>query len=734
MLRMLVLINIVLVICFYTETFADEIIVRNPYNCNSISVDCVQTQFGIFETDSNYGDWSPPKGGVFFYGKDTLEFSDEHMFFVYFYVDFPMYHFYQQSQNSWAGLEIDILFPDRNNYSFPRINPKSVKGPAGTKPLRDTIFEINPLSLATRGITVVNPSAMNIGWNSFCFSLLDGNIIQALGYNERIQLNFQLVANIADRSFVETISHHNSFLWAKKQLFFWNRVYDVGTEIGDDVFKYFTMATAQQNTEDGKNGYPTKISPDTSGEGFVWVTRNKKDLAIESIAVNFFDIVVSQSQESIDSKLAAEYVEDIIVKISRSDFLIFFRNLVGSILGFNNAGGSEEANGNNPNNQEPPPEQEVINPGSPRRNGSPDLSILTMSVSKGGYSTRHHKIEQDPEETFYAYSKITNYGARAKDFKIKFYIDGGKKNFDRDDEDYQGSIRIDDFYSGAEIRYSKKLTVPEEPGEYYVYSCITSIDEDKNQSNNCSDEDDKETYAKLIVRQPVLDVDIEPVQFNLTDGLISTAEGEPYGLEVLLTNNGTDDPLNYIRTSYHIKGPGTNDQWLFLGDDGTKAENLSPGSQHWESIDDLNAPFSDGFYTVRACADYQNAETETDESNNCTEFEFYVAPSTQPVPTITVTNPDSSDEWRSDEEKHIEWTTTNLSLEDRVMIEYSLDGGQSWMLVDDTAVNDGGKFWDMCSFKTEDTDDAFIKITLIANPSIYDLSDEFTIDHAKECE
>ncbi|RWX50853.1 CARDB protein, partial [Candidatus Electrothrix marina] len=159
--------------------------------------------------------------------------------------------------------------------------------------------------------------------------------------------------------------------------------------------------------------------------------------------------------------------------------------------GDNNSGG-------NGNNQNPPLDEEIIDPGHPRNNGDPDMKISTVNLSKGANSTRHHELEQDPEEKFYAYAKIKNDGtARAKDFKVKFYIDGDKKNFNRDDEDYQGSVRIEEFNSGAEIRYSKELTSPTEPGTYWVYACITSIDEDSDMGNNCSDEDDKEEYGKL---------------------------------------------------------------------------------------------------------------------------------------------------------------------------------------------------------------------------------------------
>ncbi|MCI5162166.1 MAG: hypothetical protein D3917_09130, partial [Candidatus Electrothrix sp. AX5] len=204
-----------------------------------------------------------------------------------------------------------------------------------------------------------------------------------------------------------------------------------------------------------------------------------------------------------------------------------------------------------------PPEKEVVVPGISTSYGKPDMKISTVNLSKGAHSKRHHKLEQDPEEKFYAYAKIKNVGtARAEDFKVKFYLDGGKKNFDRDDDDYQGSVRIEEFDSGAEIRYSKEIASPEEPGDYYIYACITSIDEDSDKSNNCSDEDDKEEYGKLIVEDLTppapADVDLIIDQLQLTHGRTSLEGGELYGLEVTITNIGSETPQNGFRTRYNF--------------------------------------------------------------------------------------------------------------------------------------------------------------------------------------
>lgn len=100
---------------------------------------------------------------------------------------------------------------------------------------------------------------------------------------------------------------------------------------------------------------------------------------------------------------------------------------------------------------------------------------------------------------------------------------------------------------------------------------------------------------------------------------------------------------------------------------------------------------------------------------------------------IVITNPESSDVWRSDEVKEIRWDSHNFPSQGDVKIEYSLDNGRTWMVIDDETSNDGKKQWYMCEYQTVDTDDAYIKITSLDYPNVVAISDEFEIDHAKEC-
>ncbi|MCA9364514.1 MAG: hypothetical protein KC736_01340 [Candidatus Moranbacteria bacterium] len=97
----------------------------NPSGCDSLEVSCVSHQFN---KAGKYGDWAPEKGAILFFGNgDTTIFRHDETFQVYLYFDQQAIDFY--NTYSWAGFEIDILFPDNNNYPLPFIRRESVSGP-----------------------------------------------------------------------------------------------------------------------------------------------------------------------------------------------------------------------------------------------------------------------------------------------------------------------------------------------------------------------------------------------------------------------------------------------------------------------------------------------------------------------------------------------------------------------------------------------------------------------------
>ena len=173
-----------------------------------------------------------------------------------------------------------------------------------------------------------------------------------------------------------------------------------------------------------------------------------------------------------------------------------------------------------------------------------------------------------------------------------------------------------------------------------TYNIVACADRDKNQdngdgyvrekhkSNNCSEE-----MVFYVEPADPIDVDLITGNLALTQGRSELQAGELYGLQMEISNLGTDQPWNGFRTVYDIKGPSTGGQWQRIADAGSNADQLYPGATQFEEITDdhgATAPMVGGDYTFRACADYEQVVPETDESNNCTELEVYIVPPPMP--------------------------------------------------------------------------------------------------------
>ena len=360
-----------------------------------------------------------------------------------------------------------------------------------------------------------------------------------------------------------------------------------------------------------------------------------------------------------------------------------------------------------------------------------DVDLMTSMLSLTGGRT-----ELQGGDSYGLQVEVSNIGTEQPwngfrtNYEVKGPGTGNAWHFITDDHSrannlYPGAVHVEGFNDDAGAK------APMVSGDYTFRACADyeQVVPETDEGNNC-------TELEVYIAPPPLP-DLITESLRLTHGRTTLVAGDLYGLEVAIRNIGEVSPSNDFRSTYEIKGPGTDDVWQYVDEDRSDAEDLSPGATSWEHIsDDHGAYIPDvpGNYTARACADYQGHVSESDESNNCSEMSFEVKEVLPGTPHIIVTNPTHDDEWRSDERKHIEWTSENFSSKERVKIEYSHDGGRTSRLLDDTAVNDGGKFWEMCEFHTVDTDDAYIRITSLSYPDVVGISDEFVIDHAKGCE
>jgi hypothetical protein len=277
---------------------------------------------------------------------------------------------------------------------------------------------------------------------------------------------------------------------------------------------------------------------------------------------------------------------------------------------------------------------------------------------------KHEKYTWKINEAAYVHDYIDNIGTadwegKAKKIKVPFYLSKGTK-----EDSHSEWVRID----RQEIK-KEHLKVKDKPKHEYIkfdlakwaddstvlpgrtYNFVVCADrpkdenngdgdvKEKHKSNNCS------TEAVFYVDYgPARNVDLIASNLALTGGKTALQVGEPYGLQVEVSNIGTEQPWNGFRTSYEIKGPGTGGAWQRVADDHSKASSLYPNATHFESFDEdagIKAPSVGGDYVFRACADYEQVVPETDEGNNCTEINVTVTAPPPPAACV-ILNPMSS--------------------------------------------------------------------------------------------
>ncbi len=111
------------------------------------------------------------------------------------------------------------------------------------------------------------------------------------------------------------------------------------------------------------------------------------------------------------------------------------------------------------------------------------------------------------------------------------------------------------------------------------------------------------------------------------------------------------------------------------------------------------------------------------DSNVYGESDYYFTIE-EPLPTITITTPDSYTNWDDDNNYYIEWNWTgNISY---IKIEL-YNGSTLWYEIDSYENNYGSYYWDINNFYNHSSSSFRIKITDYYNGDVYDYSDYFTI-------
>ncbi len=200
--------------------------------------------------------------------------------------------------------------------------------------------------------------------------------------------------------------------------------------------------------------------------------------------------------------------------------------------------------------------------------------------------------------------------------------------------------------------------------------------------------------------------------------------------------DASDHDFNIIRPVISVLRPNGGEtyyatkvhpiHWDWTGSfSNVKLEYSSDGGNTWNVI--TSSTTNDGNYswtvpniTTGSC---RVKVSKSDDANtyDISSYNFTVS-NTPPSDPIAVNSPRSGDAWLVGRYYYITWTWTgSISY---VKLEYSTDGGSTWSLIDANTSNYGYYNWHIPNTPSTTS---LIKVSNASNPSIYDVSDQFTI-------
>jgi hypothetical protein len=362
------------------------------------------------------------------------------------------------------------------------------------------------------------------------------------------------------------------------------------------------------------------------------------------------------------------------------------------------------------NNSEPPP------------SSGPDLAVHELKVKKSSEddSELGHTVHLQPGEKFDIKVWIKNRGKTkaTKQFTVKYLLSDDSEITSGD-----AVVGVDqdktDIGAGKTLSERKqKIAAPSSSGTYWVGAWVDSP-EDNNKANDFSRGDGER--GKIIVESIP-----PPPPSGSPDGALESATCA--GIVGWSRDPDTTVP---IKVQFYADGAAGSGKFL-----GEATANINRP--------DLTFSDKDHGFNFAIPADVQDGQVHAIyaygiDSQGGSDSLLDGSPKSitcgTPLPpkVIRVTDPSPGEEWDTDSDHTVNWETENISKSDHLWIGYSVDDGASWHTLDDSAVNDGSKNWDMehdynlC----DDTDKARIKIYLISDPQVSVVSERFKIDHKK---
>ncbi len=158
-----------------------------------------------------------------------------------------------------------------------------------------------------------------------------------------------------------------------------------------------------------------------------------------------------------------------------------------------------------------------------------------------------------------------------------------------------------------------------------------------------------------------------------------------------------------------------------------RLEYSTNGGSSWTEI--VSSTTNDGHYCWNVPSDASSTTckvraTDTDDlgSYGVSAANFTIA-DTIPSDSLLLFSPRTGDAWLVGKHHYICWTHAGAN--SSVKLEYATDGGGTWNLISSSTANDGVYEWNVPSDPSEG---CRIRVSNTANPNVYDVSDQFTIE------
>jgi hypothetical protein len=246
----------------------------------------------------------------------------------------------------------------------------------------------------------------------------------------------------------------------------------------------------------------------------------------------------------------------------------------------------------------------------------PDLFVKEIAFDGG--KTKYYN-----DENVKLIAKVKNAGASVNtsitQIKLEYIrCQGDKCNGDEKVVGSGDNIKGVNLPSGATKAEDITFGAPSTENKYIYYACIDTQNtvNESNEVNNCSGQIWMRVHKRPDFVIERLSMDNGQTNYNLHD--IAHVQA--------VTKNNGGEPFIDIRVGYYLDN-------ALVEDDNMRHWNLNEGDTKGEDMY-LVMPNTPGTHTLTACADYNRAVQETDETNNCASVVFEVMQPLKP-PIIT---------------------------------------------------------------------------------------------------